>query len=63
MILLHDNAPSHTAKPLKKTIETFSLQILSHAAYSPDLAPSDNYLFALMGHAHAEQLFTSYENV
>ena len=41
VILLHDNVPSHTGKPLKKTIEAFSLQIFSHAAYSPDLAASD----------------------
>ncbi|KAM0726699.1 Mariner Mos1 transposase [Formica fusca] len=63
VILLHDNAPSHTAKPVKETIEAFSWEILSHAAYSPDLAPSDYYLFASMGHAFAEQHFTSYENV
>ena len=51
VVLLHDNAPSHTAKPVKETIEAFSWEILSHAAYSPDLAPSDYYLFASMGHA------------
>ena len=49
VILLHDNAPSHTAKPIKETIEAFSWEIFSHAAYSSDLAPSDYYLFASMG--------------
>ena len=39
VILLHDNAPSHTAKLIKETIEAFDWEILSHAAYSPDLAP------------------------
>ena len=63
MILLHDNAPSHTAKLVKETIEAFSWEILSHAAYSPNLAPSDYHLFASMGHAIDEQCFTSYENV
>ena len=63
MILLHDKAPSHTVKSLKKTIEAFSVQILSHAAYSTDLAPSDYYLFASMRHALAEERITSYENV
>ena len=63
VILLHDNAPSHTAKPVKEPIEAFSWEILSHAAYSPDLAPSDYYLFASMGHALSDQHFTSYENV
>ena len=62
VILLHDNAPSYTAKLIKETIEAFDWEILSHAAYS-DLAPSDYYLFASMGHALAQQRFTSYEDV
>ena len=44
-------------------MEEFSWEILSHAAYSSDLAPSDYYLFASMGHALSDQHFTSYENV
>jgi len=63
MILLHDNAPSHIAKLVKETIKAFGWEILSHAAYSPDLAPSDYHLFASMGHALAQQRFTSYEDV
>lgn len=63
VILLHDNAPSHSAKRTKETIQAFGWEILPHAAYSPDLAPSDYYLFASMGHALAEQRFTSYEDV
>jgi len=46
VILLHDNAPSHTAKLVKETIEAFGWEIFSHATYSPDLAPSDYHLFA-----------------
>jgi len=63
VILLYDNAPSHTAKPVKETIEAFGWETLSHAAYSPDLAPSDYHLFASMGHALAQQRFTSYKDV
>ena len=37
-------------------------EILLHAAYSQDLALSDYYSFSSMGHALAEQDFTSYEN-
>jgi len=33
VILFHDNAPSHTAKLVKETIEAFGWEILSHAAY------------------------------
>jgi len=47
---------------VKETIEAFGWEILSHAAYSPDLAPSNYHLFASMGHALAQQRFTSYEN-
>jgi len=57
------NASSHTAKLVKETIEAFSWEILSHAAYSPDLAPFDYYLFASMRHALPQQRFTSYEDV
>jgi len=66
VILLHDNASSHTAKVVKETIEAFGWEILSHAAYSPDLAPSDYRLFASMGHLHllssASLLTKMYEN-
>jgi len=34
----------HTAKLVKETIEAFGWEILSHAAYSPDLALSDYHL-------------------
>ena len=63
VILLHDNALSHTAKLVKETIEAFSWEILPHAAYSSDLAPSDYHLFASMGHALVQQRFTPYEDV
>ena len=41
VIFLHDNAPSHTAKPVRDTLKAFSWEVLPHAAYSPDLAPTD----------------------
>jgi len=63
MIKLYDNASSNTAKLVKETIKAFSWEIYSRTAYSEDLAPSDYYLFASMGHALAQQCFTSYENV
>jgi len=63
VILLHDNAPSHITKLVKEMIEAFGWEILSHAANSSDLAPSDYHLFASMGHAFAQQRFTSYEDV
>jgi len=59
VIFLYDNAPSHTAKPVRDTLEALSWKVLPHAAYSP----SDYHLFASMGHALTEQRFGSYEDV
>lgn len=63
VILQHDNAPAHSAKLTKNTISALNWELLPHPPYSPDLAPSDYHLFASMGHALAEQHFTSYEDV
>ena len=46
--LLHDNASSHTSKVAQETIENLGFQQLNHPPYSPDLAPSDYYLFPKM---------------
>lgn len=54
---------SYTAKPVRNMLESFGWEVLSHAAYSPDLAPSDYHQFASMGHAFSEQHFDSYENM
>jgi len=42
IIFLHDNASSHTAKPIRDTLEALSWEILPH--YSPDLVLSDYHL-------------------
>lgn len=54
-----------TPGPTQKTLETISdlgWEILSHAAYSPDLAPSDYYLFRSLQHLIGSQ-FKSVEQV
>ena len=63
VILLDDNAPSHRTRATRELVESYNWESLTHAAYSPDLAPSDFHLFSSMGHALAEQRFTSYEDV
>ncbi|GFU25221.1 mariner Mos1 transposase [Trichonephila clavipes] len=63
VILLHDNAPSYTAKLVKDILKSLRWDILSHPPYSLDLAPSDYHLFASMGHALAEQHFSNFEEV
>ena len=45
LILQHDNAPAHTALSVKEILATKQITVLEHPAYSPDLAPSDFFLF------------------
>jgi len=43
VILLHDNARSHIAKATRD--QSLRCELFPHAEYSPDMAPSDYYLF------------------
>ncbi|EFN83583.1 Histone-lysine N-methyltransferase SETMAR, partial [Harpegnathos saltator] len=62
IILLHDNARPHVAKPVKTYLETLNWEVLPHPPYSPDTAPSDYHLFRSMAHGLSKQRFTSYED-
>jgi len=44
-ILHHDNAPAHTALSVREFLANKQITVLEHPAYSPDLAPSDFFLF------------------
>ncbi|KAG5327387.1 MOS1T transposase, partial [Pseudoatta argentina] len=61
VILLHDNARPHVAKPVKTYLETLKWEVLPHPLYSPDIAPSDFHLFRSMAHGLADRRFHSYE--
>lgn len=41
----HDNAPAHSCKLSRAVLREYRWEILSHPPYSPDLAPSDFFLF------------------
>jgi len=43
---LHDNAAIHTSLVSRATIEGYGLNVILHLPYSPDLAPSEFYLFS-----------------
>jgi histone-lysine N-methyltransferase SETMAR len=62
-LLLHDNAKPHTAKKTLEKIEELGWEVLPHAPYSPDLAPSDYYLFRSMQHELAENHFKKEDDV
>jgi len=44
--LIHDNAPVHTAAVAKAAVKECGFEEIEHPRYSPDLAPSDYYLFS-----------------
>ena len=44
-LLLHDNAPCHTAGKVLEFLARNNIETVPHPPYSPDLAPSDFYLF------------------
>lgn len=50
VILQQDNAKPHTSVRTQEKIKELELEVLPHPAYSPDLAPSDYYLFRSMAH-------------
>ena len=46
-VLFHqDNAPSHKSLATMAKLNELSFELLAHPPYSPDLSPSDYYLFA-----------------
>ena len=47
-LFLHDNARVHTTKVFMAKLHDLKWQLLSHPAYSPDVAPSNFHLFGLL---------------
>jgi len=44
-IFHHDNASAHMVLSVREFLATKQINVLEHPAYSPDLAPSDFFLF------------------
>ena len=44
--LLHDNAPVHMVALADSAVKECGFEEIQHPPYSPDLAPSDYYLFS-----------------
>ena len=50
-VLLHNNAMPHVAQVVKAALQELEWEVLQHPLYSPDLAPTDYYLFcSLLSH-------------
>ena len=45
VLLLQDNAPAHTSQVAMTAATECGFEVLPHPPYSPDMAPSDFYLF------------------
>ena len=59
----HDNAPAHTSAVVVAKLMELGFQLVSHPPYSPDLAPSDYYLFPNMKKWLAGKRFYGNEDV
>ena len=61
--LLHDNSRPHVAIQVKDTINELGWDLMPHAAYSPDLAPSDYHLFRSLEHSLRNKSFANPQDV
>lgn len=63
-LLIQDNAKPHVAIRTKEKIEDLDgIELLPHPAYSPDLAPSDYYLFRSMANFFKGRNFKNQQEV
>jgi transposase len=60
---LHDNAMPHSAAKSIEKLHDIGFTILPHPPYSPDLAPSDFYLFSPMKSALHGKNYSSAEEI
>ena len=61
--LLQDNAPAHTSKVAMAAANECGYKILPHPPYSPDLAPSDYFLFPKLKESLRGERFDSDNDV
>lgn len=63
VLLLHDNARPHVAKSTREKLKRLGWEVLPHAPYSPDLAPTDYFLFRSLSQFLKEKSFDDLENL
>jgi histone-lysine N-methyltransferase SETMAR len=62
-MLLHDNERPHAAARTKAMLQEFGWKVFEHITYSPELAPSDFYLFPKLNKFLGVKRFKSDEEV
>lgn len=63
VVFQHDNARPHTSLATRTKILQLGWDVLPHPPYSPDLAPSDYYLFRSLQNFLDGQTFSSNEDI
>lgn len=63
VIFLDDNAKPHRSRQTRQMIEELGWEPLEHAPYSPDMAPSDFYLFRSLEHWLRGKKFNTIEEM
>lgn len=63
VLFLHDNARPHVAKITREAILNLGWETLPQPAYSPDIAPSDFYLFRSLENGLRNKVFSDEEEV
>ncbi|KAI6655373.1 hypothetical protein LOD99_2208 [Oopsacas minuta] len=57
LLILHDNTPSHKSHIAQEAIKDCGFKQVQHPPCSPDLAPSDYYLFPIAKQALRAKIF------
>ncbi|GFV35017.1 mariner Mos1 transposase [Trichonephila clavipes] len=58
VLFLHDNTRNHSSRTTRDLIGSFGWEVLDHAPYSHDLAPSDFHLFRYLKHSLGGKRFS-----
>jgi transposase len=61
--LHHDNAPSHTSLVVQQFLAEKNIPVITQPPYSPDLAPSDFWLFSTLKMGLKGKRFATVEDI
>ena len=63
VVLMQVNSPAHTSHVARTPVTECGFEIFSHPSYSPDMAPSDFYLFPKLKSHHRGAQYESNEGI